>query len=271
MRFLYFYLMRDVRSRTCCELVRIRLVRRGVRTRRPHRGGRLAGGRDGVAVDRVESRNSIAARMKAVKHSSGTMPRRDLVPPLPSPASSSPPVPVEREYGGRGRSGDRRPSSPAGDLAPSGEATRVPEDGPSASGRGEQGAPERAMALVPGPARDAPSMAPGAGRQEVDPAAPAARQARSTQRPGTWFLRLARENPRWGYRRIQGELLGLGIHLATSIATTLRRAGLSPAPRRGPTWAPSSSAPRSPASWPATSSPSRRFSSRRTTSCSSSR
>ena len=50
-------------------------------------------------------------------------------------------------------------------------------------------------------------------------------------------LRLARENPRWGYCRIQGELLRLGTSLsATSIATIMRRAGLSPAPRRGPTW-----------------------------------
>jgi putative transposase len=50
-------------------------------------------------------------------------------------------------------------------------------------------------------------------------------------------LRLARDNPRWGYRRIQGELLGLDMSLsATSIATILRRAGLRPAPRRGPTW-----------------------------------
>ena len=50
-------------------------------------------------------------------------------------------------------------------------------------------------------------------------------------------LRLARENPRWGYMRIRGELLKLGINVsATTIATVLRRHGLGPAPRRGPTW-----------------------------------
>jgi hypothetical protein len=52
------------------------------------------------------------------------------------------------------------------------------------------------------------------------------------------ILRLGREIPRWGYLRIKGELLKLGIRIsATTIATVLRRGGLGPAPRRiGPTW-----------------------------------
>jgi transposase InsO family protein len=50
--------------------------------------------------------------------------------------------------------------------------------------------------------------------------------------------RLARENPRWGYLRIVGELKKLGVTVSkTSVATVLRRHGLPPAPRReGPTW-----------------------------------
>jgi putative transposase len=51
------------------------------------------------------------------------------------------------------------------------------------------------------------------------------------------IVRLATENPRWGYQRIQGELLHLGVRVsATAIRMTLRRHGLDPAPRRMATW-----------------------------------
>jgi hypothetical protein len=51
-------------------------------------------------------------------------------------------------------------------------------------------------------------------------------------------LRIARENPTWDYRHIQGELIGLGHQVAAStVWTILKIAGIDPAPTRsGPSW-----------------------------------
>ena len=73
----------------------------------------------------------------------------------------------------------------------------------------------------------------------------AARSIRGkTGRPATrrniraLVLRLAQENTDWGYRRIHGELAGLGVKIAAStVWEILKNAGIHPAPRRaGATW-----------------------------------
>src|SRR5512132_2449979 len=140
---------------------------------------------------------------------------------------------------------------------------------PLGAGQGDRdpGVTRRARGAAP-PACTAPPAAhrPGAARGAA-PAAPRARWSVFLVQPETllrWHRRmicrrwtypttshgrpaisdeaqqlvvcLARENPRWGYQRIHGELLRLGVRVsASSIRRVLRAHGLDPAPRRAAT------------------------------------
>ncbi|MFL4910550.1 helix-turn-helix domain-containing protein [Streptomyces sp. MMS24-I2-30] len=48
------------------------------------------------------------------------------------------------------------------------------------------------------------------------------------------IIRLGAENPRWGFRRVHGELRRLGHKISPPVRRVLRQAGHGPAPRRQP-------------------------------------
>jgi putative transposase len=90
--------------------------------------------------------------------------------------------------------------------------------------------------MLLGEAREVAGLAPPPRRERMDP------PRRGQGRPPLdhdvqqLIIRLAKENPRWAYQRIQGEFQQLGMQVsATAIRTTLPRYGLDPAPRRAST------------------------------------
>src|SRR5829696_5162747 len=142
--------------------------------------------------------------------------------------------PIRREQGHR----DPGPAARAGGAAPTGTPATTPAAGPVAAGGAVSAATTVAVAGVRGDAADVLRW----HRQLVT-----RRWSYPSRRPGRprtgkairdLVLRMARDNPSWGHRRIQGELIGLGYPVAAStVWAILRRAGVDPAPRRDrPGW-----------------------------------
>ena len=134
---------------------------------------------------------------------------------------------------------DPGPTSPAACAATTHPTATAAVDRPRCHRRPR---PAAAHTPPPGPA--------GHPRHDLAPAPPtrhqpldhAARPARPTPIPAglrRLVLRLATENPTWGYRRVHGELAGLGYQIgASTVWKILNAAGIDPAPRRaGPSWA----------------------------------
>jgi transposase len=131
--------------------------------------------------------------------------------------------------------GDPRPASPTHRAVPPSPASQAPTRRPSPARRGQpRAAPTRWSCFLVQPA-----TLLGWHRRLV--AGTWTYPHHQTGRPPLdqevqqLIVRLAKENPRWGYQRIKGELQRLGVRVsATAIRTTLRRHGLDPAPRRRP-------------------------------------
>src|SRR5712691_9023649 len=122
-------------------------------------------------------------------------------------------------------------SSAAAAAVVSGSRSRLPSGA-------EPDAPASSSARVDCDAADAAALAPRLVRRRWTQPQRTGGRPPVERRVRELVLRLARENPRWGYPRIAGELLKLGVRVSPStVRRILLAAGLEPSPRRlGPSW-----------------------------------
>src|SRR3989441_5503409 len=142
-----------------------------------------------------------------------------------------------------------QPSSTAAHRVPGGEeprsqgaadgAARSVDRRPAPTARGEGPATWSPRPEAGGDHRDArhdPAVAPAADRREVDVRAEAAGASRDHE-VSSVILRMATENPAWGYSRIQGALKNLDHRVARStVAKGLKDNGIPPVPGRPTSW-----------------------------------
>ena len=153
--------------------------------------------------------------------------------------SASGPCPRVWSDGGREHGGDRSVTPPARGTASAGAPAAVHARRSDAPDVG-QASPAGPVARLSRHPRDAVAVAPRTGGPPLDlpPRSTKPRGGGLDDKVVELVLRLARENPRWGYLRIVGECRSLGVAVsASSVRRIVRRHRLGPAPRRnGPTW-----------------------------------
>src|SRR6266540_5523498 len=114
-------------------------------------------------------------------------------------------------------------------AAPSASTAPPTAHGPRIACSAEPSAPAGALVDLPGTPRHPAALAPAHGGPALDLPVHIQGPASSLRRGTAVGRPAARENPRWGYQRIHGELLRLGCRVsASSIRTIVRVHGLDP-------------------------------------------